>query len=67
MVIGGSDEGAKELTGTRYTERVWVPYVSPMQLLMERIKIVTGRDVEVVVADLSKFEGLVRDEVEEGA
>ena len=67
MVIGGSDEGGKELTGTRYTERVWVSYVSPMQLLMERIKIVTGRDVEVVVADLSKFEGVVQDEVEEGA
>ena len=66
--VGADEEGDLEI-GHRYIDPVWVSYVTPMELILERIRSVTGKRAELIIVDLDSagdVEGLVRPAVQEG-
>lgn len=52
MVFDGSDEEGSALIDHEYINKVRITYVSPISLITERIKLFTGKDVELIVVDL---------------
>lgn len=55
MVLGGSGEAETVLIDHEYMNKVGVSYVTPISLITERIKLFTGKDVELIAVD---FDGL---------
>jgi hypothetical protein len=56
MVLGGSDGTPAVLEGHERLGAVWCSYITPIQLILERVALVTGMRLEPILVDLDERE-----------
>jgi len=59
MVLGGCTDQATVLNDLEYLGRLFISYVTPISLIMSRIKTVTGREVELIKVDLNSVPNII--------
>ena len=65
MVMGTTIGKRKEITGHESLGQLMVSYITPMSVITDRIKAVTGKDATVIVQNLDELmgvKGLIRNE-----
>jgi hypothetical protein len=65
MVMGTTIGKRKEITGHESLGHLMVSYITPMSVITDRIKAVTGKDATVIVQNLDELiggKGLIRTE-----
>ena len=65
MVLAGCTDAGTIMIGMEHLGRVCVSYITSMPLILERIKLVTGKDAEMIKVDVGSVANIVNGEEDE--